>query len=84
MQAKVKENYRHSRVRAHTGREYTKTEWRFAPDSDTPCALLDYKTAVSTTDNDMTTKELRAAAKFASVWKRGMSREEMIAALGGG
>ncbi len=27
------------------------------------------------------TKEIRAAAKFASVWKRGMSRADMIAAL---
>lgn len=48
MQAKVKQSYTYSTVRAHTGRTYTKKDWRYAPDNDAPCSLLDYReTAVS-------------------------------------
>ena len=92
MKARVKEDYPLSIVRAHTGRDYVKYEWRSVPDCDVECPLLDYrKTAVSqdgTTSagglESMSAKALKVLAKekgIKSVARK--SKDVLIAELRG-
>ena len=86
MLARVKQEHPHNIVQAHTGLEFIKSEWRHAPDDDAPCIFLEYKEdepPVPPVDEyaDMTDKDIRNMAKELNVWKRGMSRDEMITAV---
>ena len=51
-QARVKESYRLPVVNAHTGRRYTKNEWRSVPDDGHICDLLDYQEVGETAVSD--------------------------------
>ena len=95
MQARVKADHQFKIVQAHTGREYIKSEWRFAPAGDAECPFLEYRqdskpetapVVAEATERlgGKTKAELAEMARDADIEGFGaMNKAELVAALEG-